>query len=102
MKITECDTDKDDRPTSGVTTVKSIEVLWNPFDDCFPRAAKVAQPEVIDVAAERKKKRKQKNLALLSFGDEQDAEDAEASQVAKEMAAKGTQNTLLNACRLDY
>ena len=90
IKISECDTDTNDRPISGVTTVKSVEVLWNPFDDCFPRAAKLKQEvEVIDVAAERKKKRKQKNLALLSFGDEQGAEDLEASQVVKEMAAKG-------------
>ena len=52
-------------------------MLWNPFDDCFPRAEKAPQPEIVDLAAERRKKKKQKNLSLLSFGDEQQEEDVQ-------------------------
>lgn len=88
LKISECDVDDNDRPITGMTTIKTIEVLWNPFDDCFPRASKAPQPEIVDLAAERKAKKKQKNMALLSFGDEQQEADTQVKEAKKKMGNK--------------
>eukprot|EP00658_Telonema_sp_P-2_P048164 TRINITY_DN3664_c0_g1_i1.p1 TRINITY_DN3664_c0_g1~~TRINITY_DN3664_c0_g1_i1.p1 ORF type:complete len:500 (+),score=196.71 TRINITY_DN3664_c0_g1_i1:146-1645(+) len=89
LAIADCEVDSNDRPISSMSTVTSVEVLWNPFDDCFPRPSKIAAPEIVDLAAERKKKKKQKNLALLSFGEEQDEADREIKEITKEIAMKG-------------
>jgi len=89
LKIAECEADASDRPITSLTYIKNIEILWNPFDDCFPRASKMVQPEIVDVAAERKKKKKQRNLSLLSFGEEQAQDDHQIKQIANDMNVKG-------------
>jgi len=81
------DVDENDRPIDSFTTIIKTEVLWNPFEDCFPRPEKTkyVEPEVVDL---RPKKKMKKNLSLLSFGEEQEDEDKEIEEITKKSRGK--------------
>ena len=66
----EVETDDNDRPVDGIT-LKTVEVLLNPFDDVVPRISQ----KIEEVVEEKKPKPKgTKNLTLLSFGEEEASE----------------------------
>ncbi len=67
LRMGEVETDDNDRPVDGIT-LKTVEVLMNPFDDVVPRISQ----KVAEVMAPTKPKPKgTKNLTLLSFGEEE-------------------------------
>jgi len=68
----------DDRPLYPPRILR-MEVLLEPFDDIVPRPAVAAAPTAEEEARKRRKKEK-KNLSLLSFGDEAEAEEVELSE----------------------
>lgn len=63
-----------DRPLEP-PVIKSIDVDWNPFDDIVPRARASERADAeADAAGEGRRKRRrkaEKNLGLLSFGDDE-------------------------------
>ena len=67
LRMGEVETDDNDRPVDGIT-LKTVEVLLNPFDDVVPR---ISQKEVVEVAPTKPKPKGTKNLTLLSFGEEE-------------------------------
>ncbi len=67
LRMGEVETDDNDRPVDGIT-LKTVEVLLNPFDDVVPRISQ----KIEEVAEVKKPKPKgTKNLTLLSFGEEE-------------------------------
>lgn len=68
MSEAECDNEV---PLENIV-LKSIEVLWNPFDDIIPRNTKITKSSIENVAGDTKKKQRKgnKDLKLLSFGEE--------------------------------
>lgn len=82
LRIGEVDTDQDDRPLDPPPRIKSVEVLWNPFEDIVPRVT--SRPSIQPAAeAENKdsKKKAVKKLNLLSFGEEAEEEEKELAAV---------------------
>ncbi|XP_071737052.1 peptidyl-prolyl cis-trans isomerase CYP57 [Rutidosis leptorrhynchoides] len=76
------ETDKDDRPIDAPPKVLSVEMLWNPFDDVFPRAAPAKSlPSTEEAANKDTKKKATKKLNLLSFGEEAEEEEKELAAV---------------------
>lgn len=81
----EFETDKDDRPVDP-PKIKSIEVLWNPFDDIVPRApAKPVPASTLDSENKDTKKKAVKKLNLLSFGEEAEEDEKELAAVKKKI-----------------
>ncbi|XP_022941219.1 peptidyl-prolyl cis-trans isomerase CYP57 [Cucurbita moschata] len=81
----EFETDKDDRPVDP-PKIKSVEVLWNPFDDIVPRApAKPGIPTTVDSDNKDIKKKAVKKLNLLSFGEEAEEDEKELAAVKKKI-----------------
>ena len=70
LRMGEVETDDNDRPVDG-TTLKTVEVLLNPFDDVVPR---ISQKTEEVVAPTKPKPKGTKNLTLLSFGEEEASE----------------------------
>lgn len=85
LNLGDIETDKDDRPLESPPKILSIELLWNPFDDVYPRAAPAKSLPSTTAEAPNKdtKKKATKKLNLLSFGEE-------AQEEAKELAAVKT------------
>ena len=52
-------------------------MLLEPFDDIVPRAKQPTAAEAAEGGGKRRKKKEKKNFALLSFGEEAQAEEAE-------------------------
>ncbi|KAE8664377.1 Peptidyl-prolyl cis-trans isomerase CYP57 [Hibiscus syriacus] len=87
----EVDTDQNDLPLDPPPKIKSVEVLWNPFEDIVPRVT-LTLPTA---EAENKdsKKKSVKKLNLLSFGGRSrrrrerigSGEDLAAAKAAKEL-----------------
>ena len=80
LKIGELNVDDHERPLFPPKVI-SVDVLWNPFDDMIPRITAAErqmakQKETEAASAEVKSKeahpKKKKNLAVLSFADEED------------------------------
>ena len=67
LRMGEVETDDNDRPVDEIT-LKTVEVLLNPFDDVVPR---ISQKVPVDVAPTKPKPKGTKNLTLLSFGEEE-------------------------------
>ncbi|KAF2072305.1 hypothetical protein CYY_006383 [Polysphondylium violaceum] len=68
LKVNEIEIDpKTDAPLFP-PKILSTEIVWNPFEDIVPREKKVEKK----IAVEKKKKPTQKNLKLLSFGDDEE------------------------------
>nr|GEY14918.1 peptidyl-prolyl cis-trans isomerase CYP57 [Tanacetum cinerariifolium] len=83
LNLGEIETDKDDRPLESPPKILSIEVLWNPFDDVFPRAvpAKSLPSTIAEADNKDTKKKPKKKLNLLSFGEEAQEEEKELAAV---------------------
>ncbi|KAE8658047.1 Peptidyl-prolyl cis-trans isomerase CWC27-like protein [Hibiscus syriacus] len=93
LRIGEVDTDQDDRPLDPPPKIKSIEVLWNPFEDIIPKVT--SRPLILPSAeAENKdsKKKAVKKLNLLSFGEEAEEEERELAVV--KLKIKGSHDVL--------
>ncbi|KAF9564912.1 cyclophilin-like protein [Agrocybe pediades] len=81
MKIGEMELDKEGRPVYP-PRIKSVRIVDNPFDDIIPRitaAEKRAQQKAREQAQkereeEQRRKGAKKNVKLLSFGADEDAE----------------------------
>ncbi|KAK9819770.1 hypothetical protein WJX72_002180 [[Myrmecia] bisecta] len=86
--IGELEVDDDDCPLHP-PRIKEAEVLWNPFEDIVPRStkeereAKAAAARAAAGSEVRPAKRQKKNLALLSFAEEGEAEEEAAALPAK-------------------
>ena len=70
LRMGEVETDDNDRPVDGIT-LKTVEVLLNPFDDVVPR---ISQKVPVEVEVKKPKPKGTKNLTLLSFGEEEASE----------------------------
>ncbi|KAF3635696.1 Peptidyl-prolyl cis-trans isomerase CWC27 -like protein, partial [Capsicum annuum] len=83
ITLGEVETDKDDRPVDPPPKILSVEVLWSPFEDVFPRA-KPAKALPSGVTTEKKdaKQKATKKLNLLSFGEEAEEEEKELVAVS--------------------
>ncbi|GLI71539.1 hypothetical protein VaNZ11_016771 [Volvox africanus] len=90
LRFNDIPVDDDDRPLDP-PVIREAEVVWNPFDDLAPRVDREAirEQQQAQRAADEARKRsagRTKNLALLSFGDE--AEEEEAAVPADRKAVK--------------
>lgn len=91
LRFNDVEVDGNDRPLEP-PVVKEAEVVWNPFDDIFPRIDKAAVKAADEARkrAEEAKKRtagRTKNLALLSFGEEAEEEEAQLVAAAAKQPA---------------
>ncbi|XP_050364260.1 peptidyl-prolyl cis-trans isomerase CYP57 [Argentina anserina] len=78
VRLSEIETDKEDRPLDPPPRILSVEVLWNPFDDIVPRAPSRSLVQPADDADNKEPKKKAvKKLNLLSFGEEAEEEERE-------------------------
>ncbi|WIA14398.1 hypothetical protein OEZ85_002925 [Tetradesmus obliquus] len=87
LRLNELEVDEEtDRPTDP-PIITGVEVLWNPFEDIVPRttaAERRAQQQFMKASEVRKSRKGQKrNLALLSFGEDAEQEEAVAAAPAK-------------------
>ncbi|KAK8509197.1 hypothetical protein V6N13_062254 [Hibiscus sabdariffa] len=82
LRIGEVDTDQNDRPLDPPPKIKSVEVLWNPFEDLVPRVTSRSSIEPTAEAENKDSKKKAvKKLNLLSFGEEAEEEEKELAAV---------------------
>lgn len=84
LKLNDLDMDEEDRPLEP-PVLKSVEVLWNPFEDIVPRtsaAQRRAEAEAAAAAQRKARKPVKKNLKLLSFGGEAEEDDQGLLEVA--------------------
>eukprot|EP00899_Mesostigma_viride_P029408 jgi/Mesvir1/9652/Mv12143-RA.2 len=102
LRLGEGDTDADDRPLEP-HRVLSAEVLWNPFEDVAPRDKSelpwAPRGEAAEAAAPSQKRKKKKELHLLSFGEEAQEEEREVG-VAAPLKIKSSHDVLTNDPRL--
>eukprot|EP00898_Chlorokybus_atmophyticus_P002132 jgi/Chlat1/291/Chrsp1S03163 len=95
--IGELETDADDRPLEP-PIIKSIDVIWNPFDDMVPREGywanlrKAAEDKVEEQVVKVNRKKEKKNLSLLSFGEE--AQEEEEFVTAKKSKIRASHDVL--------
>eukprot|EP00195_Chlamydomonas_chlamydogama_P005875 CAMPEP_0202905216 /NCGR_PEP_ID=MMETSP1392-20130828/33118_1 /ASSEMBLY_ACC=CAM_ASM_000868 /TAXON_ID=225041 /ORGANISM="Chlamydomonas chlamydogama, Strain SAG 11-48b" /LENGTH=271 /DNA_ID=CAMNT_0049593201 /DNA_START=61 /DNA_END=873 /DNA_ORIENTATION=+ len=90
-----------DRPLDP-PVIKEAEVVWNPFDDLVPRRdarrereEAAAKKEAEAAAAKHKSgKSSQKNLGLLSFGEEAEEEESQLAAVAAAARIKSAHDIL--------
>ena len=89
LRMGEAEIGEGDRPTE-VIELKTVEVLDNPFDDVVPRDLAEADREAAAKAEAARKAAKKaasvKNLGLLSFGEEQEAQDVVPAPKARAAA----------------
>mmetsp|Transcript_6778 Transcript_6778/g.18192 ORF Transcript_6778/g.18192 Transcript_6778/m.18192 type:complete len:560 (-) Transcript_6778:204-1883(-) len=95
-RMNELDVDPDtDRPFEP-PTIKDVEVLWNPFEDIVPRfnkklEQKMEQEKAAAAAAAQKSAKastgRAKNLSLLSFGEDEEAEEQANTVVPRKIRA---------------
>ncbi|KAH7651935.1 Cyclophilin-type peptidyl-prolyl cis-trans isomerase protein [Dioscorea alata] len=85
LRLGEVEADKDDRPLDP-PIILSVEVLWNPFDDIVPR--KVSEKPLshikTDDGGKALRKKAEKKLNVLSFGEEVEEEEKEVEAAGKE------------------
>lgn len=85
-KMGESEVDPESERPLYPVKIERIEILVNPFDDMKKRSRVAAQaPNRMDSEKEAKKKKKRKNTGkqLLSFADEEGADDGEAGSPFK-------------------
>jgi cyclophilin family peptidyl-prolyl cis-trans isomerase len=89
--IGEVEVGPDDAPIPPAPVIKSVEVVWNPFEDIVPRttAAAAAAARAAAAAAAAKAAAKAarpaaatRDAKLLSFGDDEEEEDGEDGGLA--------------------
>jgi len=85
------DVNDDERPLKPPQILKT-EILWNPFDDIIPR---MLQPEVVEKPPEVVKPKPvlNKNLSLLSFGDQAEEESESNFVPISSLVSKGNSTT---------
>ncbi|KAF8063750.1 CYP57 [Scenedesmus sp. PABB004] len=86
LRLNELEVDEaTDRPADP-PVITSVEVLWNPFEDIVPRttpAERKAQAQFKKAEEVRKVRKSQKrNLALLSFGEQAEEDEADLARAA--------------------
>ncbi|XP_033115127.1 spliceosome-associated protein CWC27 homolog [Anneissia japonica] len=86
VKLADVQTDGDDRPNFP-PTIRSTEVLANPFDDIVPRESKKKELEK-DETKSKSKSKATKNFSLLSFGEEAEEDEEEVNVASKQMKTK--------------
>ncbi|XP_071953445.1 spliceosome-associated protein CWC27 homolog [Antedon mediterranea] len=86
VKLSEVETDGDDRPIFP-PTIKSTQVLANPFEDIIPREIKKKENEKGETKSKNKSKAT-KNFSLLSFGEEAEEDEEEVNVVSKQIKTK--------------
>ncbi|PPD98203.1 hypothetical protein GOBAR_DD04774 [Gossypium barbadense] len=67
LRIGEVDTDQDDRPLDPPPRIKSVEVLWNPFEDIVPRVT--SRPSIQPAAEAENKDSKKKAVSACPTVD---------------------------------
>jgi len=86
LRMGECEVGEDDRPIESIK-ILSCEVLWNPFDDIIPRTivansneaeARTGSKDSKKGAANRAERKGTKDKKLLSFGEDEPEDEAEA------------------------
>lgn len=65
-----------DRPCDPPRVLR-VDVIWNPFTDLVPRNMRPRADEVLVGGEEARAKKRTRNLALLSFGGEAEADECE-------------------------
>lgn len=86
LTLGEVETDKDDRPLDPLPKIKSVEVLWNPFEDIVPRGpAEPLSQSATESENKDSKKKAVKKLNLLSFGEEAEEEEKELAAVKQKI-----------------
>ncbi|KAJ8773662.1 hypothetical protein K2173_005908 [Erythroxylum novogranatense] len=86
LTLGEVETDKDDRPLDPPPRIKSVEVLWNPFEDITPRTSlNLLSQSTTDTESKDSKKKAVKKLNLLSFGEEAEEEEKELTAVKQKI-----------------
>ncbi|KAJ0985515.1 hypothetical protein J5N97_003871 [Dioscorea zingiberensis] len=85
LRLGDVETDKDDRPLDPPKLL-SVEVLWNPFDDIIPRQVpgKLSSHIKTDAGGQGPRKKAEKKLNVLSFGEEVEEEEKEVEAAGKE------------------
>jgi len=111
MNMQNLDTDKQDRPLNPPKII-STKVLINPFDDIFVRHETRKQQEEEEKKKKQKEeesknkkttasgKRKAKNINLLSFADDEDAQDIVADKPTEEAAKIVSSHDVLQDSKL--
>eukprot|EP00603_Paraphysomonas_imperforata_P012776 CAMPEP_0114455658 /NCGR_PEP_ID=MMETSP0104-20121206/3214_1 /TAXON_ID=37642 ORGANISM="Paraphysomonas imperforata, Strain PA2" /NCGR_SAMPLE_ID=MMETSP0104 /ASSEMBLY_ACC=CAM_ASM_000202 /LENGTH=415 /DNA_ID=CAMNT_0001628087 /DNA_START=143 /DNA_END=1390 /DNA_ORIENTATION=+ len=93
LRMSEVECDEDDRPLDNIV-LKSVEVLWNPFDDIIPRNIKAAPAATKNTTDDKKRRRKgKKDMKLLSFGEDPEVDDAGTKHGEKMISAHDVGNT---------
>ncbi|XP_050219728.1 peptidyl-prolyl cis-trans isomerase CYP57 [Mercurialis annua] len=86
LALGDLETDKNDWPLDPPPKIKSVEVLWNPFEDIVPRVtSKPLSQYATDIANKDSKKKAVKKLNLLSFGEEAEEEEKELAIVKQKI-----------------
>jgi len=76
-RIGECEVvEGTDRPCDPPRVLR-VDVIWNPFTDLVPRNMRPRADEVLVGGEEARAKKRTRNLALLSFGGEAEADECE-------------------------
>ncbi|EEF46098.1 peptidyl-prolyl cis-trans isomerase CYP57 isoform X2 [Ricinus communis] len=86
LALGDVETDKNDWPLDPPPKIKSVEVLWNPFEDIVPRGpSKSLIQSATDAENRDSKKKPVKKLNLLSFGEEAEEEEKELAAVKQKI-----------------
>jgi len=90
-----------DRPAEPPRILR-CDVVWNPFEDIVPRNLRPQGADVVlvDNAAELGGAKKRKNLALLSFGDDEVVEEEDAQAPPPKRAGKSIHDVVEDDARL--
>ncbi|KAI8467746.1 MAG: hypothetical protein J3K34DRAFT_471411 [Monoraphidium minutum] len=89
--------DPEDRPVDP-PRILSCEVLWNPFEDIIPRTTpeERAAAEQHKAAEEKRaeKKGRKRNLTLLSFGEDAEADEAQLAEMGRRAKVRSAHEVL--------
>uniref|UniRef100_UPI00358E1651 spliceosome-associated protein CWC27 homolog n=1 Tax=Myxine glutinosa TaxID=7769 RepID=UPI00358E1651 len=83
-------------------SIRSTEVLSNPFEELVPRPRRFKEPDNSGVSMRTCHALPHRNLSLLSFGDEAAEEEGQMIQTTQELRgkSKSSHDLLLNDCHL--
>lgn len=86
LQMSELEADNNERPLEP-PSIKSAEILNNPFDDIIPRITTGEQTEKKEKKKEKKKSQMKgtKNFKLLSFGEEAEEDEEEVQEASSKL-----------------
>ncbi|XP_063709733.1 spliceosome-associated protein CWC27 homolog [Culicoides brevitarsis] len=87
LKLEEGMVDQNERPMYPHKILKTV-ILNNPFDDIVPRKLKKSSKEEGE-SSKKKSKKGVKNYGLLSFGEEAEEDEIEATEFVQKVGNKG-------------